>query len=155
MVDKNTIGFSVLARDKKGDEVRKALLDKLRAAFRPEFLNRIDDIIVFNALTREHLAEIVNIQLSAVVKMLKERKIGLEITAAAKDRIVSEGYDPQYGARPMKRAIQRLVQDPLAHKLMNGDFAEGDMVLVDAREGAGDLEFSKLAPVAVGAALGR
>jgi ATP-dependent Clp protease ATP-binding subunit ClpB len=148
MVDKNTIGFSVHARDKRGEEMRKALLDKLRAAFRPEFLNRIDDIIVFNALTREHLAEIVNIQLNAVVKMLKERKMGLEITAAAKDRIVSEGYDPQYGARPMKRAIQRLVQDPLAHKLMNGDFAEGDVVLVDAREGAVELEFSKLAPVA-------
>jgi ATP-dependent Clp protease ATP-binding subunit ClpA len=128
--------------------MRKALLDKLRAAFRPEFLNRIDDIIVFNVLTREHLAEIVNIQLNAVVKMLKERKMGLEITAAAKDRIVSESYDPQYGARPMKRAIQRLVQDPLAHKLMNGDFAEGDVVLVDAREGAVELEFSELAPVA-------
>jgi ATP-dependent Clp protease ATP-binding subunit ClpB len=148
MVDKNTIGFSVHARDKRGEEVRKALLDKLRAAFRPEFLNRIDDIIVFNVLTREHLAEIVNIQLNAVVKMLKERKMGLEITAAAKDRIVSESYDPQYGARPMKRAIQRLVQDPLAHKLMNGDFAEGDVVLVDAREGAVELEFSELAPVA-------
>jgi ATP-dependent Clp protease ATP-binding subunit ClpB len=149
MVDKNTIGFSVHARDKRGEEVRKALLEKLRAAFRPEFLNRVDDIIVFNALTREHLAEIVDIQLKTVVKLLKERKIGIEITAAAKDRIVEEGYDPQYGARPMKRAIQRLVQDPLAHRLMNGDFAEGDLVLVDVKEGAVELEFSKLAPVAV------
>ena len=147
MVDKNTIGFSVHGTDKRGEEMRKALLDKLRAAFRPEFLNRVDDIIVFNALTREHLAQIVDIQLSAVSKMLKERKIGLEITAAAKGRIVSEGYDPQYGARPMKRAIQRLVQDPLAHKLMHGDFAEGDAVLVDVKEGAGELEFSRLTPV--------
>jgi ATP-dependent Clp protease ATP-binding subunit ClpA len=127
--------------------MRKALLDKLRAVFRPEFLNRVDDIIVFNALTREHLTEIVDIQLSTVTKLLKERKIGLEITAAAKDRIVSEGYDPQYGARPMKRAIQRLVQDPLAHKLMHGDFVEGDAVLVDVKEGAGELEFSRLTPV--------
>jgi ATP-dependent Clp protease ATP-binding subunit ClpB len=155
MVDKNTIGFSVLARDKRGEDVRKGLLDKLRAAFRPEFLNRIDDIIVFNTLTREHLAEIVDIQLGTVVKLLKERKIGLQVTAAAKDRIVSEGYDPDYGARPMKRAIQRLVQDPLAHKLMNGDFAEGDVVLVDVKEGAGELEFSKLAPVAVAAGAGQ
>jgi ATP-dependent Clp protease ATP-binding subunit ClpB len=147
MVDKNTIGFSVHATDKRGEEVRKALLDKLRAVFRPEFLNRVDDIIVFNALTREHLTEIVDIQLSTVTKLLKERKIGLEITAAAKDRIVSEGYDPQYGARPMKRAIQRLVQDPLAHKLMHGDFVEGDAVLVDVKEGAGELEFSRLTPV--------
>ena len=147
MVDKNTIGFSVHATDKRGEEMRKALLDKLRAVFRPEFLNRVDDIIVFNALTREHLTEIVDIQLSTVTKLLKERKIGLEITAAAKDRIVSEGYDPQYGARPMKRAIQRLVQDPLAHKLMHGDFVEGDAVLVDVKEGAGELEFSRLTPV--------
>ena len=147
MVDKNTIGFSVHATDKRGEEMRKALLDKLRAVFRPEFLNRVDDIIVFNALTREHLTEIVDIQLSTVTKLLKERKIGLEITAAAKDRIVSEGYDPQYGARPMKRAIQPLVQDPLAHKLMHGDFVEGDAVLVDVKEGAGELEFSRLTPV--------
>jgi ATP-dependent Clp protease ATP-binding subunit ClpA len=147
MVDKNTIGFSVHATDKRGEEMRKALLDKLRAVFHPEFLNRVDDIIVFNALTREHLTEIVDIQLSTVTKLLKERKIGLEITAAAKDRIVSEGYDPQYGARPMKRAIQRLVQDPLAHKLMHGDFVEGDAVLVDVKEGAGELEFSRLTPV--------
>ena len=147
MVDKNTIGFSVHARDKRGEEMRKALMDKLRAAFRPEFLNRVDDIIVFNALTREHLTEIVDIQLNTVVKLLKERKLGVRITAAAKDRIVSEGYDPQYGARPMKRAIQRLVQDPLAHKLMNGDFVEGDAVLVDVQEGGGELEFSRLTPV--------
>jgi ATP-dependent Clp protease ATP-binding subunit ClpB len=147
MVDRNTIGFSVHARDKRGEEVRKALLEKLRSAFRPEFLNRVDDIIVFNALTREHLTEIVDIQLNNVVKMLKDRKMGLQITAAAKDRIVTEGYDPQYGARPMKRAIQRLVQDPLAHKLMNGDFAEGDAVLVDIKEGAAELDFSKLVPV--------
>jgi ATP-dependent Clp protease ATP-binding subunit ClpB len=148
MVEKNRIGFSVLAKGKNGEESRKALLEKLRAAFRPEFLNRIDDIIVFNTLTREHLAEIVDIQLNTVVKLLKERKLGLRITQAAKDRIVSEGYDPDYGARPMKRAIQRLVQDPLAHKLMNGDFAEGDVVLADVKEGAGELDFSKLVPIA-------
>jgi ATP-dependent Clp protease ATP-binding subunit ClpB len=148
MVDKNRIGFSVHAKGKNGEDTRKALLEKLRAAFRPEFLNRIDDIIVFNTLTREHLAEIVDIQLNTVVKLLKERKLGLRITQAAKDRIVSEGYDPDYGARPMKRAIQRLVQDPLAHRLMNGDFTEGDVVLVDVKEGAGELEFSKLVPVA-------
>ena len=147
MVDKNRIGFSVHAKGKNGEDTRKALLEKLRAAFRPEFLNRIDDIIVFNTLTREHLAEIVDIQLNTVVKLLKERKLGLRITQAAKDRIVSEGYDPDYGARPMKRAIQRLVQDPLAHKLMNGDFAEGDVVLVDVKEGATELDFSKLVPV--------
>jgi ATP-dependent Clp protease ATP-binding subunit ClpB len=147
MVDKNAIGFSVHARDKRTEDTRKRLLDKLRAAFRPEFLNRVDDIIVFNALTREHLAQIVDIQLKNVGKLLKDRKVRLEVTPAAKDVIISEGYDPQYGARPMKRAIQRLIQDPLALKLINGDFVEGDAVLVDAKEGASELEFSKLVPV--------
>ncbi len=149
MIEKNTIGFSVHARDQRTEDTRKRLLDALRGAFRPEFLNRVDDIIVFNALTREHLTKIVDIQLSNVAKLLEDRGIALEVTPAAKERIISEGYDPNYGARPMKRAIQRLVQDPLALKLINGDFAEGDTVVVDGKEGAGELDFSKLAPVSV------
>jgi ATP-dependent Clp protease ATP-binding subunit ClpB len=148
-IEKNTIGFSVHARDKRTEDTRKRLLDALRGAFRPEFLNRVDDIIVFNALTREHLSRIVDIQLGNVAKLLKERGIAVEVTPAAKERIISEGYDPNYGARPMKRAIQRLVQDPLALKLIGGEFAEGDTLLVDAKEDAGELEFSKLAPVSV------
>ena len=149
MVEKNTIGFSVHARDKNTEDTRKRLLDKLREAFRPEFLNRVDDIIVFNTLSRENLSQIVDIQLQTVARLLKDRKIGMEVTAAAKDRIISEGYDPQYGARPMRRAIQRLIQDPLALKLINGDFVEGDAVLVDAEPDAGELEITKLVPVAV------
>jgi ATP-dependent Clp protease ATP-binding subunit ClpB len=132
MVEKNVIGFSVLGRDKRTEDTRKRLLDALRQQFRPEFLNRIDDIIVFNALTREHLAEIVEIQLRNVRQMLKDRKLALEVTPAAKERLITEGYEPQYGARPMKRAIQRLIQDPLALKLINGEFSEGDTILVDA-----------------------
>ena len=147
MIEKNAIGFSVHARDKRTEDTRKRLLDALRGAFRPEFLNRVDDIIVFNALTREHLSRIVDIQLNNVAKLLKDRGIALEVTPAAKDRIINEGYDPNYGARPMKRAVQRLIQDPLALKLIGGDFAEGDTVLVDGKEGAGELEFSKLAAV--------
>jgi ATP-dependent Clp protease ATP-binding subunit ClpB len=87
--------------------------------------------------------------LKNVGRLLKDRKVKLEITTAARDAIISEGYDPQYGARPMKRAIQRLIQDPLALKIINGDFVEGDTVLVDAKEGANELEFSRLAPVNV------
>ncbi len=149
MVEKNTIGFSVHARDKNSEDTRKRLLEKLREAFRPEFLNRVDDIIVFNTLSRENLSQIVDIQLQTVARLLKDRKIGLEVTAAAKDRIISEGYDPQYGARPMRRAIQRLIQDPLALKLINSDFVEGDAVLVDAKPGAGEFEITKLVPVVV------
>ena len=88
-----------------------------------------------------------DIQLQNVARLLKDRKIGLEVTAAAKDRIIAEGYDPQYGARPMRRAIQRLMQDPLALKLLNGDFGEGDTVLVDA-EPERRAGVRKLVPVA-------
>ena len=143
MVERNTIGFSVHARDQRTADARKRLLDALKMQFRPEFLNRIDDIIVFNQLTREHLSQIVDIQLASVAKLLKDRKLKLEVTPAAKEVIISEGYDPQYGARPMRRAIQRLVQDPLALKLLSGDFPEGDTVMVDAAPD-GSLTFSSV-----------
>ena len=147
MVEKNTIGFSALQKDSKGDDTRKRLLDALRQSFRPEFLNRIDDIIVFNALTRDHLSAIVDIQLANIAKLLKDKKVRIEVTAAAKNQIIEEGYDPAYGARPMRRAIQRLIQDPLALKLLHADFVEGDTVLVDVGPQGGELQFTKLVPV--------
>jgi ATP-dependent Clp protease ATP-binding subunit ClpB len=155
MVDKNVIGFSVHGKDARNADTRKRLLDALRQHFRPEFLNRVDDIIVFNSLTHEHLYQIVDIQLQNVAKLLKDRKVKLEVTPAVKDRIISEGYDPQYGARPMRRAIQRLIQDPLALKLITGEFAEGDTILVKTKGGPvdtkgdeGELQFEKLVPLA-------
>ena len=156
MVEKNTIGFSVHGKDSRTgsdgaterDATRKRLLDTLRQHFRPEFLNRIDDIIVFNALSREHLGLIVDIQLRNVNQLLKDRKIELEVTPAAKEQLIAEGYEPQYGARPMKRAIQRLIQDPLSLKLINGEFAEGDTILVDAAPSENELIFTKQVPVA-------
>jgi ATP-dependent Clp protease ATP-binding subunit ClpB len=143
MVEKNTIGFSALGKDRSGDDTRKRLMNELRRQFRPEFLNRIDDIIVFNTLTREDLSQIVDIQLGNVSKMLKDRKLKLTVTPAAKDAIIAEGYDPQFGARPMRRAIQRLVQDPLALKLLHGEFLEGETIEVDAQPGATELQFKK------------
>ena len=89
-----------------------------------------------------------DIQLATVGKLLKDRKLKLEITPAAKDLIIAEGYDPQYGARPMRRAIQRLVQDPLALKLINAEFTEGDTVVVDASGTESELRFTKAIPVA-------
>jgi ATP-dependent Clp protease ATP-binding subunit ClpB len=141
MVERNSIGFSVHAKEKKNDDTSKRLLDALKQAFRPEFLNRIDDIIVFNTLTRENLSEIVDIQLANVGKLLKDRKLKLEVTPAAKDVIIAEGYDPQFGARPMRRAIQRLIQDPLALKLINGDFREGETIHVDVASEGSELTF--------------
>jgi len=146
MVEKNTIGFSALGKDARSDETRKRLLEALRREFRPEFLNRIDDIIVFNTLTRENLSRIVDLQLANVGKMLKDRKLELEVTPAAKDAIIAEGFDPQFGARPMRRAIQRLVQDPLALKVLKGEFLEGDRVIVDAVPGEAELQFRKSEP---------
>lgn len=109
------------------DEITRAL----QAHFRPEFLNRIDEIVVFHPLTREHLAGIVNIQLRRVEGLLKERGFSLEVTDAARDFLAEVGYDPDYGARPLKRAIQRELQDPLALQILSGQFLEGDTIRVD------------------------
>jgi ATP-dependent Clp protease ATP-binding subunit ClpB len=142
------IGFSVHSKSSPNEITRTRLLDALRSTFRPEFLNRIDDIIVFNSLSREHLTSIIDIQLRRVGKLLRDRGLRLELTEAARDMLIQEGYDPHYGARPMRRAIQRLIQDPLALKLLNGEFQEGDTVEVDADSAAGELRFQKLVPVA-------
>jgi ATP-dependent Clp protease ATP-binding subunit ClpB len=120
---------------------RRQLLETLRAHFKPEFLNRIDEIIFFHALGREHLKRIIDIQIKGLVQRLEERKIHVQLSDAAKEHLVREGYDPAYGARPLKRAIQRLVLDPLALRVLQGDFIEGDTVAVDAR--AGELHFEK------------
>jgi len=111
---------------------RRQVMDALREHFRPEFLNRIDDIIFFHALSREHLKRIIDIQVAGLMKRLEERKIHVTLTEAAKDRLVREGYDPSYGARPLKRTIQRRVLDPLALRVLEGDFLEGDTIIVDA-----------------------
>ena len=120
-------------------------LDEMRDRFRPEFINRIDEVVVFDALTREQLGEIVELQLRRLRDRLAERGIGLELTDEAKEHVAEAGWDPQYGARPLKRALQRLVENPLALKLLEGEFAEGDTVRVDVRDGA--LEFEKAAAV--------
>ncbi len=119
---------------------------ELRERFRPEFLNRIDEVVVFEALTREQLAEIVELQVEQLRVRLAERKLGLELTEAAKEAVAEAGWDPAYGARPLKRALQRLVENPLALKLLEGEFAEGDTVRVDARDG--ELVFERAAATA-------
>ncbi|HET7752655.1 MAG TPA: ATP-dependent chaperone ClpB [Anaeromyxobacteraceae bacterium] len=123
-------------------EIREAALENLRAEFRPEFLNRVDEIVVFRPLGRDDLGRIVEIQLGRLRKLLADRHLTLELTEAARETIADAGYDPVYGARPLKRAIQRLVQDPLATKILRGEFKPGDHVVVD--EGPGDtLDFRK------------
>jgi ATP-dependent Clp protease ATP-binding subunit ClpB len=111
---------------------RREVTDALRAHFRPEFLNRLDEIIFFHALSREHMLQIIDVQLAGLMKRLEERKIHVRITDRAKEHLVQEGYDPAYGARPLKRTIQRRVLDPLALRVLEGDFGEGDTITVDA-----------------------
>ncbi len=108
--------------------------DAMREVFRPEFLNRIDEVVVFKPLSREQIAEIVELQLERLRERLAERRISLELTDSAKEALVDAGWDPAYGARPLKRAIQRLVENPLALRLLEGGFADGDAIRVDAAD---------------------
>jgi ATP-dependent Clp protease ATP-binding subunit ClpB len=112
--------------------VRRQVLEALRQHFRPEFLNRVDEIIVFHALSKEDMKSIIDVQLRGLMKRLADRKIKVELTDRAKDFLVQEGYDPTYGARPLKRTIQKRVLDPLAMRVLEGAFAEGDSIVVDA-----------------------
>jgi ATP-dependent Clp protease ATP-binding subunit ClpB len=124
--------------------------DAMRDVFRPEFLNRIDEIVEFHPLSKEQIGEIVELQLRRVEARLAERGLRLELTEAAKETLAEAGWDPTYGARPLKRAIQRLLENPLALRLLEGEFAEGDTVRVDARDGALVFENAPLAePAAV------
>lgn len=124
------------------DDIHTAVLDALRAHFRPEFLNRVDEIIVFNSLSKDDIKHIVEIQLKRLRKRLEDRKIEIELTEKAKERLADEGFDPVYGARPLKRAIQRKIQDPLALALIEGRFKEGDQITVDTDE-TGEIVFEK------------
>jgi len=138
----SNIGSQVI-RELAGDEerMRDAVLDALGQSFRPEFLNRVDEVIIFKALSREQLRGIVEIQLESLRRRLADRHITLEVTEAAEDHLAEQGYDPVFGARPLKRTIQRLLQDPLAMRILEGDFREGDTIRVDF--GAGRLQLER------------
>ena len=125
--------------------VRRQLMDALRQHFKPEFLNRVDDVIFFHALSRDDIRKIVDIQLHALLRRLEDRKIRLELANEARDLLIEEGYDPVYGARPLKRTLQRRVLDPLALGVLQGEFKEGDVVRASVDHGA--LVFRREAPV--------
>jgi ATP-dependent Clp protease ATP-binding subunit ClpB len=118
------------------EEVRDAVLEELRSELRPEFLNRIDEVIVFRPLSRDQIGEIVAIQLGRLRALLADRKLSLVLSPEAAARLAAEGYDPVYGARPLKRVIQQRIQNPLARLLLEGRFQPGDTILVEAGEGA-------------------
>ncbi len=130
----SVLGFraGIEGQKEHADEMKRTVLEALRNHFRPEFLNRLDEIIVFNSLSEEHIKAIVDIQVKNLKKRLAERNIDIELTDAAKSVLAKIGYDPTYGARPLKRAIQREIQDKLALMLLEGKFKEGDKIIVDA-----------------------
>jgi ATP-dependent Clp protease ATP-binding subunit ClpB len=133
--------FELAAKDPK--KAREEALEALRAIFRPEFLNRVDDIIMFHPLAKAQIEKIIDLQLEHVSHLLAERKITLHLTKSARELLLKEGYDPVYGARPLKRAIQRLIQDPLALQILDGRVLPGETILVDAAKGADEMEFKR------------
>jgi ATP-dependent Clp protease ATP-binding subunit ClpB len=140
MVMTSNVGSSAIFElsQKDPELARKEAMEALRAAFRPEFINRIDEIVIFNPLGKEQLARIVGLLLKNVEKLLAERQITLALTPAAEELLLREGYDPAYGARPLRRTIQRMIQDPLALQILEGKVLPGDHIHVD-RDGQKDL----------------
>ncbi len=118
------------------EEIRRRIMEALKERFRPEFLNRVDEVIIFHQLSQEHIQKIVDLQFNALKTRLSERHIGVALSGEAKNFLAKEGYDPAYGARPLKRTIQRLVLDPLAVAVLEGKFKEGDKIVVDIEGGA-------------------
>jgi len=142
----SNIGSNFLAAEnmrtaEEFDQATKLVMEALHGNFKPEFLNRVDDIIVFRPLAKEQLVKIIELRLEDLRRLLAERKISLELTDEAKEVLFVEGYDPAFGARPLKRAIQKLVQDPLALKILDGEVLNGDHVIVDVDKTARTLRF--------------
>ncbi|MBW4662895.1 MAG: ATP-dependent chaperone ClpB [Chroococcus sp. CMT-3BRIN-NPC107] len=139
--------LDVAGDDRKYEQMQTKVLEALRSHFRPEFLNRVDDIILFHTLNRSELRQIVAIQIKRVMNLLADQKISLELSSPALDFLAEAGYDPVYGARPLKRAIQKQIENPLATKLLENTFTEGDTILVDYADSG--LTFSRQLPVSL------
>ena len=133
---KMSVGFAAQTKEAKTDAqaydaMKEKVMNEVKKTFRPEFLNRMDDIIVFHELTAEHLRKIVDLMINDLENRLAERKLGLEVTDAAKSWLAKAGFDPVYGARPLRRAVERYVENPLSSRILKGEFKEGDTVIVD------------------------
>ena len=144
----STMGFSPISDENSYEKMREKILDEAKRQFRPEFLNRLDDIIVFRSLTKPDLIEILDLEIAKVMERLKARNLHLNLDSSAKDFLVEKGYDPTYGARPMRRSVERYLEDPLAEELLKGNLHEGEPVEVTAENGK--LVFSQKATPAAG-----
>jgi ATP-dependent Clp protease ATP-binding subunit ClpC len=138
------IGFATKSRvENQDDMVKSTIQNALKKTFSPEFLNRLDDVIVFNSLAREDIHKIIEISLKKLFSRITSIGYSMELTDKAKDFLAEKGYDQQYGARPLNRAIQKYVEDPLAEEILKGTMSEGDVILVDHEENSEYLSFSK------------
>jgi ATP-dependent Clp protease ATP-binding subunit ClpC len=129
------VGFNIQDGNQQYKDMKSKVMDELKKAFRPEFLNRIDEIIVFHSLEKDHLKQIVRLMADTLVKRLKEQDIDLELTEAAIEKIAAEGFDLEYGARPLRRALQKHIEDRLSEELLKGTIAKGQKVAVDVKDG--------------------
>jgi len=136
------VGFATAARVQNQDEANKAVIEKaLKRTFSPEFLNRIDDVVIFNSLSKENIFEIIDILMKGVLKRLTNLGFSLELTEDAKSFLAEKGYDQQFGARPLHRAIQKYLEDPLAEEILNMNIKAGDVLEADLDKENGKLTF--------------
>jgi ATP-dependent Clp protease ATP-binding subunit ClpA len=124
-------------------ELEARIKEMLKQYFRPEFLNRIDEVIIFHALNKDHLRQIVEIQLRHLAARLAARNLKVEVSDAARKLLAEEGYDPQFGARPLKRLIQQRIENPIATRILAGEFAEGDTIVIDVDSSRRDFSFTR------------
>ena len=137
-----SLGFSAMNEDEADfDGMKDKIMDEAKKHFKPEFLNRLDDLVVFKMLEKESLSAIVDLEIDKLLERLREKEIELELDSSARDFLITEGYDPNFGARPMRRAVERHLEDPLAEALLRGDFKLGDLVAVSHEEEAKVLSF--------------
>ncbi|MBI3322124.1 MAG: ATP-dependent Clp protease ATP-binding subunit, partial [Candidatus Omnitrophica bacterium] len=129
-----SLGFKTPKGDVTYQDMKNQLLDEMKKAFKPEFLNRVDDVIVFRPLVREDLHKIVEIEIEQVRTRLKEQGVTIDLTAAAKEFLIDKGFDPLYGARPLRRTISRFLEDSLAQEIIAGRFKEGSSIVVDVEK---------------------
>ena len=132
----SNLGSEFILQKEDLKEAEAAVSELLKSRFKPEFLNRIDEIIMFNRLGREQISMIVDIEIGKLVKRLNARKFSIEVSEDARKILADEGYDPAFGARPLKRTVQNMIQNPLAKDILKGSFVEGDTILVDADNGS-------------------
>jgi ATP-dependent Clp protease ATP-binding subunit ClpC len=130
----STLGFSPITDEASYEKARERVLEEAKKTFRPEFLNRLDDLIVFRSFTKPDLIQILNLEVEKVIERLKGKNIKLELDEAAKDFLVEKGYDPQYGARPMRRAVEKFLEDSLAEEILRGNLQPGEPILVTSNK---------------------